>query len=57
MQPREAARVLDKMDDFEVQVILNQLSNRNAAAILGSLPPERAAMISRSVIRGDRSAQ
>lgn len=56
MQPREAARVLDKMDDFEVQVILNQLGNREAAAILGNLSPERAAMISRSVIRGERSA-
>jgi hypothetical protein len=56
MQPREAARVLDKMDDFEVQVILNQLGNREAAAILGNLPPERAAMISRSVIRGERSS-
>lgn len=55
MQPRDAARVLEHMDDFEVQVILNQLGNREAAAILGNLSPERAAVITRSVIRGGRS--
>ncbi|MEX0912214.1 MAG: hypothetical protein WD737_10565 [Gemmatimonadota bacterium] len=55
MQAREAARVLEHMDDFEVQTILTQLGNREAAAILSNLTPERAAVISRSVIRGERS--
>jgi flagellar motility protein MotE (MotC chaperone) len=52
MPAREAARVFEHMDDYEVQVILSQLGNREAAAILGNLAPERAAVISRAVIRG-----
>jgi hypothetical protein len=55
MPVRDAASVLEHMDDHEVQVILGQLGNREAAAILGSLPPQRAAAISRTVIRGERS--
>lgn len=57
MQAREAARVLEHMDDFEVQMILGQLGKREAAAILSNLSPERAAVISRSVLRGERSTQ
>ena len=56
MQAREAARVLEHLDDAEVGIILGKLGNREAAAILGSLAPERAALISRSVIRGRRSS-
>lgn len=54
MPSRDAARVLDHLDDAEVGVILGKLGNREAAAILGSLDPERAALISRTVIRGER---
>lgn len=57
MQARDAAKVLEQMDDFEVQVILGALGNREAAAILANLSPERAAVISRAVIRGERSAR
>lgn len=55
MAPREAAKVLEHMEDDEVQVILAGLDNRKAAAILSNLSPERAAIVSRSVIRGERS--
>lgn len=55
MQARDAAKVLEQMEDFEVQVILGALGNREAAAILSNLSPERAAVISRAVIRGERS--
>jgi hypothetical protein len=57
MQPREAARVLEHLDDTEVQVILAQLGTREAASILSNLRPERAAGISRSVLRGERNTQ
>ncbi|MEX2582209.1 MAG: hypothetical protein WD766_02985 [Gemmatimonadota bacterium] len=57
MQAREAARVMEHMDDYEVQIILTQLGNREAAAILSNLTPERAAVISQTVIRGERSNQ
>jgi hypothetical protein len=55
MQAREAARVLEHLDDGEVQIILGQLGNREAAAVLSNLTPERAAVISRAIIRGERS--
>lgn len=55
MQAREAARVLEFLDDQEVRIILGELGNREAAAILSQLTPERAAVISRSVIRSQRS--
>jgi hypothetical protein len=55
MQARDAAKVLEHLDDYEVQVILGQLGNREAAAILSNLSPERAAVISSSVIRAERS--
>ncbi len=57
MQARDAAKVLEKMEDYEVQVILGALGNREAAAILSSLPPERAAGISRAVILGERGVR
>lgn len=55
MQAREAARVLEFLDDQEVRIILGELGNREAAAILSHLTPERAAVISRFIIRGERS--
>lgn len=53
MQPREAARVMTQMTDPEIQMILSLLGDRQASGILGSLPPERAAAVSRLVIGGD----
>ncbi|HET7275494.1 MAG TPA: hypothetical protein VFI91_10065 [Longimicrobiaceae bacterium] len=55
MQPRDAARVMEKMGDHEVQVILSLLRDRQAGAILSSLPPERAAAITTMVFSGVRS--
>jgi hypothetical protein len=55
MRPNEAARVLENMDDHEVQVLIGQMNDRQATAILSSLPPARAAAISRGIIRGQRS--
>jgi hypothetical protein len=57
MQAREAARVLEHLNDSEIQVILAGVGNREAAAILSNLTPERAAVISRAVISGERSSQ
>jgi len=57
MQAREAARVLEHLNDGEIQVILAGVGNREAAAILSNMTPERAAVISRAVISGERSAQ
>jgi hypothetical protein len=57
MQAREAAAVLQHLNDHEVQLILGQLSTRTAAAILSQLAPERAAVISRAVIQSERTTQ
>jgi flagellar export protein FliJ len=57
MPARDAARVLEKMDDAEIQTILTLLRDRQAAAILGNLPPQRVASIGQSVLRTDRSVQ
>ncbi len=57
MRPQEAARVLEQMDDSDVKTILNYLGDRQAAAILGSFRPERAAGISRLTMRSARSSQ
>jgi hypothetical protein len=55
MQPREAARVLEQMSDHDVTVILGMVTDRQAAAILSNLAPERAAGISRDVLRSGRT--
>lgn len=48
MQPREAAKVLEQMNDGDVVRILGMLQERQAAAVLTSLPPPRAAAITRN---------
>ncbi len=50
MKPRDAAAVLTYLNDAEVEAILFQLREKNAAEILGSFPPDRAAVLSRSVL-------
>lgn len=57
MPAKDAARVLEQMDDAEIETVLSYLRDRQAAAILGSLPTERAAGIGRSVLAGGRSPQ
>lgn len=52
MDARDASKVLKEMSNEEVKVILYQMSDRLAAAILGQFDPERAADLSRVVLRG-----
>lgn len=56
MSAKEAARVLEQMDDADVQTVLGGLNDRQAAAILAGFPPARAAAISRAAIRGRKGA-
>ncbi len=51
MQPRDAARVLEQMDDVDVRTILASLNNKQQAAILGTFPTQRAATIMRATLR------
>lgn len=55
MQPRDAARVMTEMGDTEVRILLALLGDRQASAILSSLPPARAAAITTMVIGSKRS--
>lgn len=50
MKPADAARVLEKLDDVEVRMILQHLADRKAAAIIGHFDAARAASLSRSVM-------
>jgi hypothetical protein len=52
MPAREAAKVLEQLDDSDVQSILGALSGKQAAAILQTFPPNRAAAISKAALRG-----
>ena len=52
MAPKEAAKVLQQMDDTDIRVILGHLGPRQAAAVLGSFPPERAATLSQQQLKG-----
>jgi hypothetical protein len=56
MSAKDAARVLQQLDDADVQTVLGGLNDRQAAAILAGFPPERAAAISRAVMRGKKGA-
>lgn len=50
MPPRDAAKVLLQMDDADIQLIMQALGEKQAAAILVNFPPDRAATISRKSI-------
>ena len=51
MSPREAAKVLQQLDDNDVTTIVSSLTEKQAAASLQAFPPERAAAISRGTLR------
>jgi hypothetical protein len=51
MPPKDAAMVLEQLDDNEVQSVISSLSEKQAAAILRNFPPPRAALISKGVLR------
>lgn len=52
MQPKEAAQVLQRLGDDDVQIILGYVGTRQAAAILAELPPDRVAAFSKLAMRG-----
>ena len=49
--PGTVARLLEQMEDRDVQTILGLLAERQAAAILGSFTPQRAAAIGKLSMR------
>ncbi len=51
MQPKEAAQVLEQMEDADVRTILSYLPERQAAAVLGNFSAARAARISSATLR------
>jgi len=51
MPPKDAAKVLDQLDDADVQSVIATLSEKQAAAILQHFPAPRAAVISKAVLR------
>lgn len=53
MKPDEAAPVLAQLDDAQLEGILLAMQGRNAAPILAEMDPERAAALSRKVLRGN----
>ena len=56
MQPRDAARVLGQLTDAEIREILTRMGARQAAAVLSNMAPERAAVLSRTVLAGEGTA-
>ncbi len=55
MKPKDAAAVLERMTDAEVQGVMLQMGDRAAAGILSVFDPERAAALSQIVL-GRREA-
>lgn len=51
MPAKEAAKVMMQLDDDDVQAIIGSVSEKQAAAILQNFAPERAAAISKAVMR------
>ncbi len=51
MPAKDAAMVLEQLEDTEVQSVISTLSEKQAAAILRNFPPARAATISKAVLR------
>lgn len=51
MNPRAAAPILSNLSDAEIQLILMDVPDRTVAEILSSMEPERAARLTRLLIR------
>jgi hypothetical protein len=47
MEAKQAAKVLQHMEDADVQIILGYVGPRQAASIMAELPPERVATLSK----------
>lgn len=54
MSPRDAAKVLELMEDADVTAILGSLNEKQGAAILAAFPAARAAAISRQRLSAAR---
>jgi len=54
MNPQDAANVLQRLGDEEIELILQQMTDRVAAPILEVFDPDRAAVLSRMVITPGR---
>lgn len=50
MKPAEAARILAYLSDSQVEGLLRSMGPRPSAAMLGQLPPERAAALSKRLL-------
>jgi hypothetical protein len=57
MSSKDAAKVLDQMDDADIVTILSGINDRKAAEVLGLLPVARAAGISKEVLKHRVGAQ
>jgi hypothetical protein len=57
MSSKDAAKVLDQMDDADIVTILSGINDRKAAEVLGLLPVARAAGISKEVLKHRMGAQ
>jgi Uncharacterized conserved protein len=51
MEAKQAAKVLQHMEDGDVQIILGYVGPRQAASILAELPPERVATLSKRAMQ------
>ena len=54
MKAEDAANILEKLSDEEIEAILLQMSERTAAPILEAFDPARAAALSRLVLNSGR---
>lgn len=52
MRPEVAAPIIQELPDVTIAAIFTQMKERQAAKILGAMPPDRAAEISRRMGRG-----
>lgn len=54
MDAKQAAKVLERMADADVHIILGYVGPRQAASILAALPPERVATLSKLAMQGKK---
>jgi len=57
MDAKQAAKVLEHMDDHDVQVILGYVGPRQAASIMNALPAQRVAALSKLAMGGSGVAK
>ncbi len=50
MKADEAAKILGRLSDEQIEGVLRQMGARSAGALLAKLPPERAALLSQRLL-------